>query len=122
MSTEKMSWSSLTHSTAQEKGGPDSLRTQARWEDRARENRDFREASELLKLKAPERLVVIDEFSYLLLTDKNAPAVFQHVIDEILDEGFFLILSGSIIGLMEGLMEYGNPSTAGERHSSSLSP
>jgi len=86
------------------------------------EVRDFREASELLKLKAPERLVVIDEFSYLLLTDKNAPAVFQHVIDEILDEGFFLILSGSIIGLMEGLMEYGNPSTAGERHSSSLSP
>jgi len=74
------------------------------------EVRDFREAFELLKLKAPERLVVvIDEFSYLLLTDKNASAVFQHVIDEILDEGFFLILSGSIIGLMEGLMEYGNP-------------
>ncbi|MCD6373086.1 MAG: ATP-binding protein [Thermococcus sp.] len=71
---------------------------------------DFREAFELLKLKAPERLVVvIDEFSYLLLTDKNTSAVFQHVVDEILDDRFFLILSGSIIGLMEGLMEYGNP-------------
>ena len=74
------------------------------------EVRDFREAFELIKLKAPGRLVVvIDEFSYLLLTDKNTPAVFQHVIDEVLDEGFFLILSGSIIGLMEGLMDYSNP-------------
>ncbi|WP_371731561.1 ATP-binding protein [Thermococcus sp. MV11] len=74
------------------------------------EVRDFREAFELIKLRAPERLVVvIDEFSYLLLADKNTPAVFQHVIDEILDDRFFLILSGSIIGLMEGLMDYGNP-------------
>ncbi|WP_148883731.1 ATP-binding protein [Thermococcus aciditolerans] len=74
------------------------------------EVRDFRETFELIKLKAPERLVVvIDEFSYLLLTDKNTSAVFQHVIDEILDDRFFLILSGSIIGLMEGLMDYGNP-------------
>jgi len=72
--------------------------------------RDFRKAFELIKLKAPKRLIiVIDEFSYLLLTDKNTPAVFQHVIDEILDDRFFLILSGSIIGLMEGLMEYSNP-------------
>ncbi|GAB6102762.1 ATP-binding protein [Thermococcus atlanticus] len=74
------------------------------------EVRDFREAFELIKLRAPERfVVVIDEFSYLLLTDKNTPAVFQHVIDEILDDRFFLILSGSIIGLMEGLMNYTNP-------------
>jgi len=74
------------------------------------EVRDFREAFELIKLRAPERfVVVIDEFPYLLLTDKNTPAVFQHVIDEILDDRFFLILSGSIIGLMEGLMDYSNP-------------
>ncbi|RLF81000.1 ATP-binding protein [Thermococci archaeon] len=74
------------------------------------EVRDFRKAFELIKLRAPQRLVVvIDEFSYLFLTDKNTPAVFQHVIDEILDDRFFLILSGSIIGLMEGLMEYSNP-------------
>jgi len=52
---------------------------------------------------------VIDEFSYLLLADKNTPAVFQYVIDEILDERFFLILSGSLVGLMEGLMGYTNP-------------
>ncbi|USS41670.1 ATP-binding protein [Thermococcus aggregans] len=72
--------------------------------------KDFREAFELIKLKAPDRLVVvIDEFSYLLLTDKNTPAVFQYVIDEVLDKRFFLILSGSIIGLMEGLMDYSNP-------------
>ncbi|MFA4718844.1 ATP-binding protein [Pyrococcus kukulkanii] len=71
---------------------------------------DFREAFELIKLKAPERIiVVIDEFSYLLLSDKNTPAVFQHIIDEILDDRFFLILCGSIIGLMEGLMSYKNP-------------
>ncbi|WP_297510030.1 ATP-binding protein [Thermococcus sp.] len=74
------------------------------------EVRDFREAFELIKLRTRGRLVVvIDEFSYLLLSDRNTPAVFQHVIDEILDDRFFLILSGSIIGLMEGLMEYGNP-------------
>ncbi|MFA4668545.1 ATP-binding protein [Pyrococcus kukulkanii] len=71
---------------------------------------DFREAFELIKLKAPERIiVVIDEFSYLLLSDKNTPAVFQHIIDEILDDRFFLILCGSIIGLMESLMSYKNP-------------
>ncbi|AEK73911.1 hypothetical protein GQS_10090 [Thermococcus sp. 4557] len=71
---------------------------------------DFRKAFELIKLRAPGRLVVvIDEFSYLLLTDKNTPAVFQHVIDEILDDRFFLILSGSLVGLMEGLMGYNNP-------------
>ena len=71
---------------------------------------DFRKAFEMIKLKAPKRLVVvIDEFSYLLLTDKNTPAVFQHVIDEILDDRFFLILSGSLVGLMEGLMSYTNP-------------
>lgn len=71
---------------------------------------DFRRAFELLKLKAPERLVVvIDEFSYLLLTDKNTPAVFQYVVDEIMDERFFLILSGSLVGLMESLMGYNNP-------------
>ncbi|NJD99757.1 ATP-binding protein [Thermococcus sp. LS1] len=71
---------------------------------------DFRKAFELIKLKAPERLlVVIDEFSYLLLTDKNTPAVFQHVVDEILDDRFFLILTGSLVGLMEGLMSYNNP-------------
>ncbi|MFA4700943.1 ATP-binding protein [Pyrococcus kukulkanii] len=71
---------------------------------------DFREAFELIKLKAPERIiVVIDEFPYLLLSDKNTPAVFQHIIDEILDDRFFLILCGSIIGLMEGLMSYKNP-------------
>ncbi|WP_457741666.1 ATP-binding protein [Thermococcus sp.] len=74
------------------------------------EVKDFRDAFELVKLKAPERLVVvIDEFSYLLLADKNTPSVFQHVVDEILDERFFLILSGSIIGLIEGLMSYTNP-------------
>ncbi len=71
---------------------------------------DFRKAFELIALKAPKRLiVVIDEFSYLLLADKNTPAVFQHVIDEIVDERFFLILSGSLVGLMEGLMGYTNP-------------
>ncbi|NJF26019.1 ATP-binding protein [Thermococcus sp. Bubb.Bath] len=74
------------------------------------EVRDFRRAFELIKLKAPERLVVvIDEFSYLLLADKNTSAVFQAIIDEILDDRFFLILSGSLVGLMEGLMGYTNP-------------
>ena len=71
---------------------------------------DFRKAFELIKLKAPERLVVvIDEFSYLMLSDKNTPAVFQHVVDEILDDRFFLILTGSLVGLMESLMGYNNP-------------
>lgn len=70
----------------------------------------FRRAFELIKLKAPRRLVVvIDEFSYLLLADKNTPAVFQTIIDEKLDDRFFLILGGSLLGLMEGLMGYTNP-------------
>ncbi|BAD84475.1 archaeal ATPase, fused to C-terminal DUF234 domain, degenerate [Thermococcus kodakarensis KOD1] len=70
----------------------------------------FRRAFELIKLKAPRRLVVvIDEFSYLLLADKNTPAVFQAIIDEKLDDRFFLILGGSLLGLMEGLMGYTNP-------------
>jgi AAA+ ATPase superfamily predicted ATPase len=74
------------------------------------EVRDFRRAFELIKLKAPKRLVVvIDEFSYLLLADKNTSAVFQAIIDEILDDRFFLILSGSLVGLMEALMGYTNP-------------
>nr|WP_297506314.1 ATP-binding protein [Thermococcus sp.] len=71
---------------------------------------DFRKAFELIKLKTPERLVVvIDEFSYLMLSDKNTPAVFQHVVDEILDDRFFLILTSSLVGLMESLMGYNNP-------------
>ena len=70
---------------------------------------DFRDAFNLLKIIPNNRIVVvIDEFSYLL-EDKNTPAVFQHIIDEILDDRFFIILCGSLVGLMEGLMSYKNP-------------
>ncbi|WP_456419793.1 hypothetical protein [Methanocaldococcus infernus] len=41
-----------------------------------------------------------------MLEDKNTSAVFQHVIDEILDDRFFIILCGSLVGLMESIMFY----------------
>jgi len=70
---------------------------------------DFRDAFKLLKILPNNRIVVvIDEFSYLL-EDKNTPVVFQHIIDEILDDMFFIILCGSLVGLMESLMSYKNP-------------
>ena len=70
---------------------------------------DFRDAFKLLKIIPNNRIVVvIDEFSYLL-KDKNASVVFQHIIDEILDDRFFIILCGSLVGLMETLMSYKNP-------------
>ncbi|WP_048055578.1 ATP-binding protein [Methanotorris igneus] len=70
---------------------------------------DFRDAFNLLKIIPNNRIVVvIDEFSYLL-EDKNTSAIFQHIIDEILDDRFFIILCGSLVGLMESLMSYKNP-------------
>ena len=70
---------------------------------------DFRDAFNLLKIIPNNRIVVvIDEFSYLL-EDKNTAAVFQYIIDEILDDRFFIILCGSLVGLMESLMSYKNP-------------
>jgi hypothetical protein len=74
------------------------------------EVRDFRNAFEFLKMGIRDKrtVVIIDEFSYLL-NDNNTPAVFQNIIDEILDDSIVLILCGSLMGAMENLLNYKNP-------------
>jgi hypothetical protein len=74
------------------------------------ELKDFRNAFEFLNIgiKGKRTVVIIDEFSYLL-NDDNTPAVFQNIIDEILDDNVMLILCGSLMGAMENLLDYKNP-------------
>ncbi|NJE76735.1 ATP-binding protein [Thermococcus sp. ES12] len=57
------------------------------------------------------RLVfVIDEFPYWVEEDRSIPSTFQYIWDEILRESqVMLILLGSSISTMEGLMSYKNP-------------
>jgi AAA+ ATPase superfamily predicted ATPase len=55
-----------------------------------------------LKAKPERFILVIDEFPYLVETNKAISSVFQKGWDEYLkDAGLFLILSGSSIGMME---------------------
>ena len=74
------------------------------------EVKDFKNAFEFLNMgiKNNRTILVIDEFSYLL-RDDNVAAVFQHIIDEILNDNLVLILCGSLMGAMENLFDYKNP-------------
>jgi len=61
--------------------------------------------------KAEEKTVlVIDEFPYLIEENESIPSYFQKFVDEYLkDKDVMLILCGSSISMMEGLMSYENP-------------
>ena len=55
-------------------------------------------------------ILVIDEFSYLMESNKAIDSIFQKIWDEHLRKTkIFLILCGSSISMMESLMEHKNP-------------
>lgn len=67
---------------------------------------------QILKQQVKEKLVlVIDEYPYLLETDKATGSIFQKAVDEILaDSQIFLVLSGSSISMMENeVLNYKSP-------------
>ncbi len=67
--------------------------------------------------KSEERLVVaIDEFPYLVELDPSLPSILQSFWDEILSStGIFLLLLGSTVSTMEGLMGSKSPPLYGRR-------
>ncbi len=66
----------------------------------------------LVKVVVDQKIVLaIDEFPYLLETDRSVASVLQKVVDEVLvNSRLFLILSGSSIGMMENdVLGYSSP-------------
>ena len=56
-------------------------------------------------------VIVLDEFSYLAEKDDAVPSIFQHIVDENLENSkFMLILCGSSMSMMEeGVLSYKSP-------------
>jgi len=67
---------------------------------------------EYLKNKIKKRIVItIDEFPFLMMSNKSIPSIFQKGWDEYLkDTNVLLVLCGSSIGMMErGVLSYKSP-------------
>ncbi len=56
-------------------------------------------------------IVIIDEFQYLVKTQKSIPSEFQYIVDELLkNKNIHLVLCGSIISMMyEQTLSYSSP-------------
>ncbi len=55
-------------------------------------------------------IVTIDEFSYLVEKDDSVPSVFQKIVDvHLKGTNIYLILCGSSISMMEGILGYRSP-------------
>ncbi len=70
------------------------------------ENAKFKEIT-----KQEKFVIIFDEFSYLILGNKNIPSIFQKIWDEILSkENVMLILCGSVLSIMENkVLGYKSP-------------
>ncbi|MEM3061843.1 MAG: ATP-binding protein [Candidatus Bathyarchaeia archaeon] len=67
---------------------------------------------EYLKNKIEKRIVItLDEFPFLIMSNKSIPSIFQKGWDEYLkDKNILLILCGSSMGMMErGVLSYKSP-------------
>jgi len=71
-----------------------------------------------------EFLVVIDEFTYLVERDMGILSDFQEIVDEILPKSKIkIILSGSLVGMMEGrVLGYRSPIYGRTKHTIKLRP
>jgi len=71
----------------------------------------FEAVFKIIADRAPQMVMVIDEFSYLIEEDPALASVFQLIIDEVLKEtDAFLVLCGSSISMMEkGVLSYKSP-------------
>jgi len=65
----------------------------------------------ILKRAATRRFIVtIDEFPYLVEKDDSIPSVFQKIVDvHLKGTNIYLILNGSSISMMEGILGYKSP-------------
>jgi len=55
-------------------------------------------------------IIIIDEFTYLLSTNKEVLSIFQNIVDQsLLDSKIKLILSGSHVGMVEDALTYKKP-------------
>ena len=74
--------------------------------------KDWVELFEEFSKKAdPKTVIIIDEFPYLISSDKAIPSIFQKIWDLNLSKrGFFMILLGSSISMMEDqVLNYRSP-------------
>ncbi|AYJ01445.1 hypothetical protein CWO85_02995 [Candidatus Phytoplasma ziziphi] len=62
------------------------------------------------KANQKEIVLIIDEFSYLIQSDKSIMSIFQKIYEEIVSKSKIkIILSGSHLGIMESIDSYLNP-------------
>ena len=72
----------------------------------------FEQLFEYLVKKSSEQKIIlmIDEFTYLMSTNKEILSVIQNIIDQILiDSNMKLIISGSHVGMIEDALSYKKP-------------
>ena len=62
------------------------------------------------KSKEQKIVLILDEFTYLMSTNKEILSIIQNIIDQILiDSNMKLILSGSHVGMVEDALSYKKP-------------